>query len=321
MKKKNRIWIYLLIVMGFVLILTNSCEKDDLPVLTTSAVTNITQTTATCGGNITSDGGSTITVLGVCWSTDSIPTITDSKTTNGTSVGSFTSNITGLSSNTTYYVRAYATNSEGTGYGSAVSFETLAGTVTDIDGNVYNTVAIGTQVWMKENLKVTKYRNGDAIPNVIDDSQWDDLTTGAYCYYDNSSSNGTTYGGLYNWYAVNDSRKIAPTGWHVSTLTEWMTLITYLGGESVAGGKIKETGTIHWQSPNIGATNESGFTALPGGFRWDEFYSIGSTGYWWSSTESTLSNAWGLVVYNDYSEINHWENGYWCGYSVRCLRD
>jgi uncharacterized protein (TIGR02145 family) len=197
------------------------------------------------------------------------------------------------------------------------------GTVTDIDGNVYYTVTIGTQVWMVENLKTTKYRNGEAIPNVTDATSWNNLTTGAYCNYDNNSGNSTTFGRLYNWYAVNDSRNIAPYGWHVPTDAECTTLTTYLGGESVAGGKLKEAGTSHWISPNTGATNETGFTALPGGYRYNygAFYGIGYNGYWWSSTEDDTLNAWyrymyyadGHVIRSNISKIS--------GFSVRCVRD
>jgi uncharacterized protein (TIGR02145 family) len=196
-------------------------------------------------------------------------------------------------------------------------------TVTDIDGNVYHTVTIGTQVWMVENLKTTKYRDGTSIPKVPGGIQWSNLTTGVYC--DNNTVNhSTTYGRLYNWYAVNDSRKIAPTGWHVPTDAEWTTLTTYLGGESVAGGKLKEAGITHWQSPNSGATNESGFSALPGG----DLYSLNGTlynltdyGTWWSSTGYFIASAWTRVMQNVESNVyrGHFEK---CnGYSVRCLRD
>lgn len=138
-------------------------------------------------------------------------------------------------------------------------------TVTDYDGNVYQTVLIGDQCWMMENLKVTHYRNGDPIPHVTDGVTWGNLTSGAYCNYNNDEGNVATYGRLYNWYAVDDSRNIAPAGWHVPSDAEWQTLVDYLGGDAVAGGKMKEAGTTHWASPNTGATNESGFTALPGG--------------------------------------------------------
>lgn len=141
------------------------------------------------------------------------------------------------------------------------------GTIRDIDGNTYKTVKIGIQLWMKENLNVSHYRNGDPIPEVKNPTEWINLTTGAWCYYINDSAMGPRYGKLYNWYAVNDPRGLAPTDWHVPSHAEWISLTTYLGGEDVAGGKMKEAGTSHWQSPNAGATNSSGFTALPGGYR------------------------------------------------------
>jgi len=142
--------------------------------------------------------------------------------------------------------------------------------VTDIDGNVYHIVTIGTQVWMVENLKTTKFRDGSSIPNVTDAEEWvghGELHSGAYCNYDNTAANSNTYGSLYNWYAVVDERNICPTGWHIPSEAEWATLIAYLGGQDVAGGKMKEAGTAHWSTPNTGASNSSGFTALPGGSR------------------------------------------------------
>jgi uncharacterized protein (TIGR02145 family) len=171
-------------------------------------------------------------------------------------------------------------------------------TVTDTDGNVYHTVTIGTQTWMAENLKVTKYRNGDTIPNVTDTTEWYNLSTGAYCDYENTASNSSVYGKLYNWYALADSRNIAPAGWHVASDAEWTTLTTFLGGE--VGGKLKEKGTAHWLSPNEGATNETGFTALPAGCRGSVgyFYYLGSYAYFWSSTEYNGSYAWLRVLYS-----------------------
>ncbi len=163
------------------------------------------------------------------------------------------------------------------------------GIVTDIDGNTYQTIKIGNQWWMAENLKVTHYRNGDAIPNVTDYTEWVYLTSGAYCAYDNDNSHVATYGRLYNWYAVSDSRNVAPSGWHVSTFEEWQTLEDYLGGSSVAGGKLKEAGTSHWASPNTGATNESGFSALPSGYRSHVYGHYSAMGFYcdfWTSTEN-----------------------------------
>jgi uncharacterized protein (TIGR02145 family) len=167
------------------------------------------------------------------------------------------------------------------------------GTMTDQDGNEYKTIVIGTQTWMAENLRTTKYRDGTAIPNITDKTAWEALTTGAYCNYNNTTSADTiaTYGRLYNWYAATDSRNIAPAGWHVPTDAEWETLIYYLGGFRVAGGKMKETGTTHWISPNTGATNESGFTALPSGLRLGYIY-------------GTFDNTFGVYLSSTFNNID-----------------
>jgi uncharacterized protein (TIGR02145 family) len=197
------------------------------------------------------------------------------------------------------------------------------GTVTDIDGNVYRTVRIGSQEWMAENLKTTSYRNGDAIANVSDNNSWFNLTTGAYCNYNNDENYVATYGRFYNWYAVNDGRNLAPAGWHVSTDADWAALITYLGGEAVAGGYLKEAGTTHWSSPNTGATNESGFTALPGGYRNPDGPSnhIGNIGFWWTATVDNTNKAWRLTM--RYFDIAVERNSYYMmgGMSVRCVKD
>jgi uncharacterized protein (TIGR02145 family) len=196
-----------------------------------------------------------------------------------------------------------------------------AQTVKDIDGNVYKTVTIYTQVWMAENLRTTKYNNGQSIPMVIDDTVWSNLNTpGYWCYKD--SAYAQTYGALYNWYTVNTG-KLCPTGWHVPTDYEWTTLTLYIGGESVAGGKLKETGTTHWVSPNNGATNETGFTALPGGAR---FYDgrldgLGRQGYWWSATLSHTDFAFFRLISYWGGNLISFENNVKFGYSVRCVKD
>jgi uncharacterized protein (TIGR02145 family) len=197
------------------------------------------------------------------------------------------------------------------------------GTVTDIDGNVYQTVKIGEQWWMAENLKVTHYRNGDAIPNVTDNTEWPNLSTGAWCSYNNDAGNVSTYGLLYNWYTVADSRNIAPAGWHVPSDAEWQVLVDYLGGASVAGGKMKETGTTHWYSPNTGATNENGFSALPGGCRnyVGEFNTIGGLAYFWSFTESSSASACSRYLNANNSDIVRSINTKQYGCSVRLVRD
>jgi uncharacterized protein (TIGR02145 family) len=331
MKSLFRISAVILVV--FLIFLIHSCKKDKPtpPIITTTAISVITQTTATSGGNITSDGGASITVHGVCWSTTTGPTTAlSTKTTDNTGTGAFASSITGLASSTIYYVKAYATNSAGTAYGNELTFTTSVAlsTVSDIDGNVYNTVTIGTQVWMAENLKTTKYNDNSTIPLVNDASAWAALTTPAYCWYNNDAATyKATYGACYNWYTVdvtsNGGKNVCPTGWHVPTDAEWATLTTYLGGESVAGGKLKEIGTTHWVTPNTGATNETGFTALPGGGRYDDGIcgNVGNYGYWWSSTEYSPTGAWfrGALYY--YYNVDRGSLDERSGFSVRCLRD
>jgi uncharacterized protein (TIGR02145 family) len=297
-----------------------------LPTITTNTIYSITSFLATVGCSITNDGGASITSRGVCWSTNTDPTVSlATKTDDGLGTDDFSSSLTGLQPLTTYYVRAYATNSKGTSYGSTKSFTTLSssGTVTDIDGNVYQTITIGTQVWMAENLKTTKYRDGTSIPNVTDANQWGGLTTGAYCDYNNVVSNSTTYGRLYNWYAVSDSRNIAPAGWHVPTDAEWTTLTTCLGGESVAGGKLKEAGTAYWLSPNTCANNEIGFTALPSGWLGSTFYDIGNNCTWWSATADSdlLTHAWIRELFYNFSSVGRITFHKSGGYSVRCIKD
>lgn len=325
MKTKIRFWIPAIMLVSSLFLVTNCTKEATIPLITTNEVTEITQTTATSGGNVTSEGGATVTARGVCWSTNQNPTIDDSKTIDSTVMGSFTSTIKSLTANTTYYVRAYATNSKGTGYGSAMSFTTQEENipVSDLDGNVYNTVSIGTQTWMAENLKVTTYNDGTSIPNVTDATEWSQLhETGALCDYENTPSYSETYGKLYNWYAVNTG-KLCPTGWHVPTDAEWTTLINYLGGDDVAGGKLKETGIMHWGWGNNGATNETGFTALPSGYREfaGTFYSLTDYGCWWSATERSAATAWHRSVSRSHTMVGSEGNIKETGLSIRCVRD
>jgi uncharacterized protein (TIGR02145 family) len=185
----------------------------------------------------------------------------------------------------------------------------VCGDVTDIDGNIYKSVNIGTQCWLQTNLNVSKYRNGDVIPQVTDRKAWAFLTTGAWCYYDNNTVNGTVYGKLYNWYAVIDPRGLAPTGYHVPTDAEWTTLTTFLGGESVAGGNM------------VGTDNSSGFRGLNGGERdMFAFGFIGELGYWWSSSENDTITA--LLRYlNVYGDVRRFATNKTNGFSVRCVKD
>ena len=200
--------------------------------------------------------------------------------------------------------------------------------ITDSEGNTYKTVFIGTQQWMAENLKVSKYSDGTTIPNITDNTQWQNNTTGAsWAYYNNDAANNAKYGKLYNWYAVskttNGNKNVCPTGWHVPTDVEWTVLTDYLGGASVAGGKLKEAGTTNWNSPNTDATNMSLFTGLPGGYRYNDgnYKDIGIFGIWWSSSEYSTSNVWYLALNSFYGGANRNNDDERGGFSVRCLRD
>lgn len=329
---KNKFNMSGIIILILSIILLYSCKKNKAtpPILTTVAISAITQTTATSGGNITSDGGDSVTVRGVCWNISPAPIFNDNRTTDGSSIGSFVSNITGLTATTTYYVRAYATNSAGTSYGNELTFTTSATplSVTDIDLNLYNTVTIGTQIWMAENLRTTKYNDNTPIPLVTDISTWASLITPGYCWYHNDeSSYKVDYGALYNWYTVdsqsNGGKNVCPTGWHVPTDAEWTALIAFLGGENVAGGKLKEAGTTHWGTPNAGANNETGFTALPGGNRdlAGAFVGIKSYGIWWSATQEDSTLAWRYYLDASVSNAERGDGYKKGGFSIRCLQD
>ncbi len=292
-----------------------------LPVVTTSDPSATSTTTATGGGTVSSDGGSPVTARGVCWSTSANPTISGSKTLDGTGTGTFVSSISGLTSNTTYHVRAYATNVVGTAYGTDKTFTSDPVTINDADGNSYTVIRIGTQLWIKKNLETTSLNDGTDITLVTSSTTWSNLTTPGYCLYNNLASNKDTYGALYNWYTVNTG-KLCPTGWRVSTDDDWNTLENYLGGASPAGGKLKETGFSHWLSPNYGATNESGFTALPGGYRLETgtFEGISTYGSWWTSTELSPNAFRRRIWYQDDKTFRDLVNEKY-GMSVRCVKN
>jgi len=293
-----------------------------VPTIPTTSLSSISTTSAMSGGNIISDGGSTITARGVCWSTSANPTIAlSTKTVDGIGTGSFTSSITGLTLNITYHVRAYATNSVGTTYGNDITFITT---------NLPN-LTIGTQIWTTQNLSVAKYRNGDTIPKVTDNNEWWNLTTGAWCWYNNDSATyASTYGRLYNWYAVNDPRGLAPLGWHVPTNSEWDKMTKHLDAsvDTIVSGLVGTTigtqlkKTSGWNSGGNG-TNSSGFTGLPGGYRYDggTFGGIGSYGQWWSSTEDATTVAWYRLLYNYRASVARFTIGKLGGFSVRLVRD
>jgi uncharacterized protein (TIGR02145 family) len=201
--------------------------------------------------------------------------------------------------------------------------QTLGGGVSDIDGNSYETVIIGSQEWTSENLKTTKYSDGSLIPEITDGQQWSNLLTGARVFYNNDNSNNAIYGILYNWYVVSDARNVCPIGWRVPTSEDWDTLTNFLGGLPVAGGKMKDVGTTLWQSPNQNASNSSGFTGLPGGFRnYDgTFFSNGQVAYFYSSSLDQLGNAKFRGLFYGSEGVDNGAEFKTYGYSVRCLKD
>ncbi len=319
------------------------CIKDvaAVPTVSTAPISIITAVSAFGGGDVISDGGATIIERGVCWSISENPTTENSKGLALAGTGSYTCNLANLDPNTLYYVRAFARNSAGTGYGTQEYFTTSAelspisfpdltyGTVSDVDDNNYRTIQIGSQVWMAENLKTTKYNDNTSISIVIDDNEWYTLTTPAYCWYKNDASNyKAIYGALYNWYvgdaASNGGKNVCPVGWRIPSNAEWTTLTAYLGGTIVAGGKMKEVGTSHWWTPNEGATNETGFTAIPGGGRikdgdfYGHFGHIGEIGFWWSKETDVKDR---MMRYND-GEVDLFSAfPKQCGFSIRCVKN
>lgn len=316
------------------------------PTITTTYFSpDITTTSATAGGIISkSGGGSNTTERGVCYNLTGTPTISDNKVTSGSGWGEFTCSLTGLEENTTYYARAYASIGTTTYYGNQISFTTLLvipnyGTVQDYEGNTYNTILIGSQEWMLENLRTTHYSNGAEVPNVSDNTAWYNLMythSGAYCNYNNDASNVAVYGRLYNWYAAADTRNLAPVGWHVPTRADWDELEYYLGRNSgltqvnYIGRKLKELGNAHWGWSNP-ADNASGFTALPGGTR-DSYGTFSGMGYygWFLSSSTIPASGQDHAYWRSLNGAD--ENIYWVtqpynawgksnGLSIRCVKN
>ncbi len=328
MKNVNFIFCFFIYVL---LASLSSCQNEpELATITTSPLVNIANNSAVSGGYINDDGGADVTSRGVVWNTSPNPTLANNSTSDGNGPGNFTSNLTGLTANTTYYLRAYATNSEGTAYGNQQSFNTTdiiisnPGAGVTYNGHTYSSVVLGNgQEWMSENLKTANYRNGDPIPTGLDDATWGSTAAGAYAIYDNDNANEAIYGKLYNWYAVTDPRHVCPSGWHEPTDAEWTVLTDYLGGEEVAGGKMKTMGVQYWLTPNQDASNESGFSGLPGGSRglFGPFFPIGYDGGWWSSTDYNTTSAWHRALFYNSENAFVYNNGKFYGLSVRCLRD
>ena len=299
-----------------------------LPLVETDTVSNITGSTAVCGGNVISEGDAPVTARGVCWSTSIDPTVDGQHTTiYGSGTGSFNSNLSGLTAGTTYYVRAYATSSLGTAYGEQRTFTTAftcGNVVADYDGNSYNTVQIGNQCWMKENLRTAHLNNGVSIQLVQDSTSWGYSSSPAYCYY-----NQSTYGCLYNYYAV-EGGQLCPPGWHVPTYNEVHTILHLTLGGSDAGGEMKTTGTTYWLSPNTGATNSSGYSARGSGIRYPghSISGIKERAVYWTSNTYNDDYAYDFYLCYDQSYlqlygVSAYDYSIWKrdALSVRCLRD
>jgi uncharacterized protein (TIGR02145 family) len=307
------------------------------PVLSTTGLSSLTTNSVKSGAIIINDGGADIIAGGICWNTEPGPTIDINKTTDEIDGGKFFSSLTGLIPNTTYYLRSYATNSTGTGYGDELVFKTY--TVIDADSNGYYSVNIGDQVWLKENLSTTKYNNGDPIgttnPATLDVSEED---APKYQWAPGGiESNVSTYGRLYSWYAITDSRGVCPTGWHVPTDAEFTALTDYLinngyglggSGTGIAKSMASETGwlTVPGEGviSNDESNNSSGFTGMPAGYRFggNSFTNTGYVCTWWTSSEYEPETAWYRELYFSVSEINIGiTNKEASSFSVRCIKD
>lgn len=331
MIQKNR-FIRISVPLSLLVLFTAvSCKDEEdiqLPVFITSAVDIVTPISARCVANVSVKGSNTLSDRGVCWSLESMPDLDDAKVYSGTETGEFSTIITGLSPQTTYYARAFASNSAGTAYGEEIEFTTTedltgeTGTMTDKQGNVYPTIGIGSQIWMASNLRSTRFTDSTEIPYVDEERDWMELESPAYCYYGNQAGNAAEYGVLYNWYTAA-ATLICPPGWHLPSDTEWSILSVFLGGEDEAGAKVKEAGTAHWRSPNGEATNETGFTGLPAGYRAyiGVFSSIQESAVFWSFTGNGEEEAWCRLLEYQNNKLARVNISTRVGASIRLVKD
>ena len=298
------------------------------PEVITLVISDITDNTAMSGGKITYDGGAGITAKGICWSTSPEPDIFDSFTYNGTDTTRYQSQMTDLSPATKYYVRAYVQNAAWIVYGEEFIFTTK---MSDVEGNLYNTITIGSQVWMAENLRTTKFNDNNPIPNITGNTEWLNLSGAAYCWYNNDISYKPTLGALYSWYTITEGG-LCPSGWHVPTDEEFGTLEIFLGmnPDSIniwgwrgtnQGTQMKDT--TGWDNEGNG-TNTSGFTGLPGGYRYaaqGAFYALGRLTYWWTKTENGTVEAWYRRLDASQNDVYRASTSKKGGKYIRCLKD
>jgi uncharacterized protein (TIGR02145 family) len=328
-----------LLSLAVLALISTHCKKNDespsvTPTVNTNSALYIGQNWGTLTGSVNAAGGTFR--VSFQWDTSTAyrnNSISDPDTATGSSYTTVNSNLTGLRPGTVYYYRALAVTSSDTTYGDDETFTTTNpgkstisfnpgvtyGSLTDIDNNIYKTIVIGTQTWMAENLKTTRFNDGTNIPFITSGLAWADLSTAGYSWYNNDS---VVYGALYNWHAAAISN-LCPAGWHVPGDADWTILTNYLGGESIAGEKLKESGTTHWLTTQSGATNEAGFTALPGGYRFAEgsYGNIRKYGFWWSSTESSSAAAYCIDISNAFSNTYMTTSVKNSGFSVRCVKD
>jgi uncharacterized protein (TIGR02145 family) len=328
MKRQSYYWLIIPAIITFSLA---SCKKESnivLPTVTSFAPFFLSSSTATVGFRVASDGGSKISDCGIYIGTAANPETGGTKLSVASDTGTFVFQVNGLLPGTQFYMKAYAKNSKGDGLSEQVTF-TAPAKVKDYDNNSYETVTIVNQMWMAENLKATHFQNGDPLgTTTVPTFDISGESSPKYQWsYNGDDAIAAVYGKLYTYYAITDSRKICPVGWHIPTDTEWMTLENALGGYTIAGSSLKESGTSHWISPyNSDATNASCFKALPGGYRSptsgaNSFSFIWNYGYWWSATEGDAGNAWVRTLFVQSSQISRTSFSKKGGASVRCLKD
>ncbi len=340
-------YFYSFVIVSLSILLTmvvalESCKKDSgsdsgdpsKPTATTYPASSVGPKWAILYGKVNGHGLTTLVSFEFDTTTAFANTISaDPDTLTESSLQNVMAVLTGLTSGTTYHYRVKAVNSMGTVYGGDSTFTTSIfrsgnivfnpdltyGTVNDYEGNTYKTIQIGNQTWMAENLRSIMLNDGAEIPFTISYSDWSESSTPGYCWYDNDS---LSLGGLYNWYAVNTG-KLCPDGWHVPDNEDWTIMFDYLGGAAVAGNKLKESGVTHWTSPNSSANNESGFTALPAGYRnaIGAFNDVTRKSYWWSATENTSSEAYYNSLSYSYSNVDRGSSNKKNGFSIRCVKD
>ncbi len=336
-KKKEVKYYFLLLLVVPMVLLTGSCSKEELPfIVVTNEITAMTTNSAKSGSVLLYGGDTGTAEMGLVWSTRRDPTVNSylgksllNKDDKETYVV-----MEGLQPATVYFVRAFAQTGSGIVYGNELSFKTYFGSVDDIEGNTYYTIKAGSQEWMSSNLMTGTYQNGDMIPNIQEPELWGDTETGALSYYNDDKNMQAIYGNLYNWYAISDERGLCPAGWRVPSDNDLKILEEFLGTpleiindtglrDNYAGGKLKKTGTTHWYAPNAIATDEIGFSALPGGFRHanGRYFSLGESLNMWTSSSHNETNAWYRNIYFDNAGIHRNVFTKNSGFSVRCIRD